>query len=389
MEKEELELYIHIPFCVKKCAYCDFLSAPADKNQQVEYVKALQEEMKSYQKTAEAYIVTSVFFGGGTPSILDPSLMKDMMRTLYSIFEMKEEAEITIEINPGTVTKEKLEVYKEIGVNRISIGLQSTQDAELKLLGRIHSYETFLQTYKLVRHLGFENINIDLISAIPGQSCASWVQTITTVAQLNPEHISAYSLIIEEGTPFYDQYGGDTLENKGLEQDVPPLPNEEDERQMYEDTRRILHTYGYHRYEVSNYAKAGYECRHNLGYWRRTPYLGFGIGAASLLGHVRFANGSDIQKYIQTYLHQETTEELVLLERADHEVLTAKEEREETIFLGLRTMEGIELTDEIREHYLPIIHKFMESECMEIKENRLMLTEKGISVSNYILSEFL
>ena len=291
---QELELYLHIPFCVQKCAYCDFLSAPAGDAAKEEYVDALKQEIKRYRKMARSYRVSSVFVGGGTPSILSCGQILEIFKTLRQVFAIQSDAEITIEANPGTVTKEKLAAWKQAGINRISFGLQSVKNEELKMLGRIHTYEEFRESYDLARQAGFENLNVDLISAIPGQSVQSWEETLRTVAELGPEHISAYSLIIEEGTKFYQWY----REGKQSE-GHPALPDEEVERTMYEQTQEILNEYGFHRYEISNYAKEGKECRHNLGYWNRTQYLGIGLGASSLIADTRYHLCTDLTSYIE------------------------------------------------------------------------------------------
>lgn len=281
--RRELELYIHIPFCAKKCAYCDFLSGPADEQTVADYVTALRKEIESYKESAKNYEVTTVFFGGGTPSLLSGEQMAELMNAIKDTFMLKEEAEITMEANPGTVTESNLSAYKEAGINRISFGLQSVKDEELRMLGRIHTFEEFLESYDMARKAGFHNINVDLISAIPGQTLTSWEETLRTVIELQPEHISAYSLIVEEGTTFAKLYG------EGCEKEEL-LPDEDEERRIYERTEEMLKEAGYHRYEISNYAKDGYECRHNLGYWERKEYLGLGLGASSLLNETRFHN---------------------------------------------------------------------------------------------------
>ena len=272
-EKRCLELYIHIPFCVKKCDYCDFLSAPADRRMQKAYVDALLREIQGYGhpegKNAAFPTVSSVFIGGGTPSILEGSDIGRIMDQARENFRISPDAEITIETNPGTLTAKKLQAYRNAGINRLSLGLQSADERELRVLGRIHTYEEFLESYRLARQAGFSNINVDLMFAIPGQTCEGWLRNLRTVAELEPEHISAYSLIVEEGTPFADR-----------ELD---LPDEDTEYRMYEDTAAVLAEYGYRQYEISNYAKPGYSCRHNIGYWNRTQYLGLGLGAASLI----------------------------------------------------------------------------------------------------------
>lgn len=303
--KKELELYIHIPFCVKKCAYCDFLSGPQDKETIEQYVVSLLNEIHAHGSNVDlvaSYEVTTIFFGGGTPSILEESQIKQVMEALYDVFQIKQDAEITIEANPGTVTREKLDTYRACGINRISFGLQSASNEELKLLGRIHTYEDFLESFYLARDCGFYNINVDLISAIPKQTLVSWEETLQNVINLNPEHISAYSLIVEDGTPFAKVYGEGCPGEKDL-------PNEEEERKIYYRTDELLKAAGYHRYEISNYAKEGKECRHNLGYWERKEYLGIGLGSASLINNVRYSNTSDLARYIQCAKHPDIIQE--------------------------------------------------------------------------------
>lgn len=385
---KELELYLHIPFCVQKCQYCDFLSAPGSPVQIEAYVESMLHEIEAYKGGFEAYSVTSVFFGGGTPSVLSAEQMGRLMNALENVFCFDGNAEISMEMNPGTVTPEKLKGYKEAGINRLSIGLQSVNDEELKMLGRIHDYQTFLETYHLARACGFSNINVDLISAIPGQTVESWQKSLRTIAELDPEHISAYSLIIEEGTPFYEIYGDDNscINN---DKEIKKLPNEDTERQMYEDTLRILREYGYHRYEISNYAKKGYECRHNLGYWERKEYLGLGTGAASLIQNQRFSHIRDTEEYIRN-AHDP---ELLVCEK---EMLSEQEQMEEFMFLGLRKMQGVR-TDifkesfgvEIEEVYGSVLQTLQEEGLLCCEGERIFLTERGIDISNYVLSQFL
>lgn len=364
MERKELELYIHIPFCVSKCKYCDFLSAPSVKEERQEYVRSLCKKIRTYREFAKAYHIISIFLGGGTPTILTSEQTEDIFRAIYDTFTVDRDAEITIEMNPGTITEEKLERYKAVGINRLSIGLQSTNNHELRALGRIHTYETFIDTYVMSRKAGFQNINIDLISAIPHQTLSSWEETLVTAALLEPEHISAYSLIIEEGTPFYDYYG----EGRHAEE----LPDEETERAIYSRTKEILEAYDYQRYEISNYARPGYECRHNLGYWNRTEYLGIGTGAASLVNNHRFTEG------------------------ALPEPVTKNAQIEEFLFLGLRQTRGISktrfqqtFTIPIETIYAPVLKKLCQQELLEVSEDTIRLTEKGIDLSNYALSQFL
>lgn len=380
--KRELELYIHIPFCMKKCAYCDFLSGPADEKTVIEYVEALKKEIESYKKFAENYEVTTIFFGGGTPSLLSGAQMVELMNTIKDTFLLKKGLEITMEANPGTVTEENLVAYKKAGIHRISFGLQSVKNEELRMLGRIHTFEEFLESYEFARKAGFSNVNVDLISAIPGQTLTSWEETLRTVVDLQPEHISAYSLIVEEGTPFAQLYGeGGEKENL--------LPDEEEERRIYERTEEILKEAGYHRYEISNYAKDGYECRHNLGYWERKEYLGLGLGASSLINETRFHNTEDMENYLKNA-------ENGRMLREDEEVLEMKEQMEEFVFLGLRKMEGIREMDfekkfekSIWDCYGENLRRVMGEGLLTKENGYLRLTKKGIDVSNYVFAEIL
>ena len=369
-----LELYVHIPFCVRKCQYCDFLSGPSDEETKDRYIEALLKEIRAAEHT-ENYEIVSVFIGGGTPSALKAEAIASIMRTLQEQFFFCEDAEVTIEANPGTVDLEKLTIYRNVGINRLSLGLQSTDAEELKLLGRIHSYEEFLKSYEWAREAGFSNINIDLMFAIPGQTGEAWRQHLYQVAELNPEHISAYSLIIEEGTPFAEQ---------NLD-----LPDEDTEYQMYEDTAEILERYGYRQYEISNYAKQGYMCRHNAGYWQRLEYLGFGLGASSLYGGMRFSNTHQMQEYLTDSRKPEQI-------RKDVTVLSRNEQIEEFMFLGLRMTEGISekkfeenFNVRLMDIYGDILQKYEETGFMEHIETKWRLTRKGIHVSNHILADFL
>ena len=369
-----LELYVHIPFCVRKCQYCDFLSGPSDEETKDRYIEALLKEIRAAEHT-EDYEIVSVFIGGGTPSALKAEAIASIMRTLQEQFFFCEDAEVTIEANPGTVDLEKLTIYRNVGINRLSLGLQSTDAEELKLLGRIHIYEEFLKSYEWAREAGFSNINIDLMFAIPGQTGEAWRQHLYQVAELNPEHISAYSLIIEEGTPFAEQ---------NLD-----LPDEDTEYQMYEDTAEILERYGYRQYEISNYAKQGYMCRHNAGYWQRREYLGFGLGASSLYRGMRFSNTRRMQEYLKESRNPDQI-------RKDVTVLSRNERIEEFMFLGLRMTEGIsekkfEENFDVRlmDIYGDILQKYEETGFMEHIETKWRLTRKGIHVSNHILADFL
>ena len=367
------ELYIHIPFCVRKCAYCDFLSAPGSEEAKASYTKALLREIEAVK--TEKREVSSIFVGGGTPSALSPSLMGDIFEKIHESFSVAQDAEITIEANPGTLSKEKLFLYKNAGINRLSLGLQSPEEAELKSLGRIHTYEEFLESFSLAREAGFQNINVDLMCALPDQTYEGWIRNLRTVAALHPEHISAYSLIIEEGTPFAKRKLN--------------LPDEDTEYRMYEDTAGILAEYGYEQYEISNYAKKGLVCRHNIGYWTRKEYLGLGLGAASLWGNQRFSNTSDFS----AYLKESGSPEKI---RENRETLSLEDEMSEFMFLGLRMTEGVSKAEflegfgtPIESVYGNVLDKYKSVGLLEEKEGRIFLTRAGIHVSNGVMAEFL
>lgn len=393
---ENLELYLHIPFCVRKCAYCDFLSHTPEKGEIEAYVKALKEEITSYKNIFDSCQVSTIFFGGGTPSLLTAEQMKEILDGVRTHFRLEDTAEITMELNPGTATRGNLIGYRSAGVNRLSIGLQSVHDKELKLLGRIHDYQTFLNTYQAAREAGFENINVDLISAIPGQSVESWEESLRTVVGLNPEHLSAYSLIIEEGTPFYEIYGEKNQETEqihGEKQREEKLPSEEEERLMYERTREILAEYGYQQYEISNYAKPGYECRHNLGYWERVPYLGLGTGASSLIRYqgkeYRFHHVTEVEEYIKL---AGTPEKLV----REPEEVVRRAQIEEFMFLGLRKSQGIGKSEfrkrfgvPIEEIYGDILQKQERQGLIRNGVEQISLTERGMDLSNYVFAQYL
>ncbi|MFR2189620.1 MAG: radical SAM family heme chaperone HemW [Blautia sp.] len=380
---KELELYLHIPFCVKKCNYCDFLSAPAGEETRAAYVDALLEEIRGFDEP-EDYEVVTVFFGGGTPSILPGQAIFRIMEALREKFSFRKGAEITLEANPGTVDKEKLSFYKKAGINRLSFGLQSADAEELKKLGRIHTWEKFLESFQLAREAGFTNINVDLMSALPGQTKESWEKTLRQVLALQPEHISAYSLIIEEGTPFYQLYEKD-VERRDAGEEPELIPSEEEERAMYEATGRILKEQGYLHYEISNYAKPGRECCHNLGYWQRRDYLGFGLGASTLLNPVRYKNTEDLEAYLGGDFSKK-----------EFFVLTKDNQIEETMFLGLRVLEGVS-KEQFREHFSCELNVVYRKELEKLEKEGLLeeegdfvrLTSRGIDLSNPVLAEFL
>ena len=385
-ENRELELYFHIPFCVRKCLYCDFLSAPADEEVRRQYMDALIREARGRAEEYQGYLVTSAFIGGGTPSVVAAGQIEGLMAAVQECYELASDAELTIEVNPGAVDFGKLKAYRRAGINRLSIGLQSADDKELAALGRIHSWQQFLDTYRDAREAGFANINVDVMSALPGQSLESYQKTLQKILTLSspPEHISAYSLILEEGTALFHQ----------VRQGMLKLPDEETDRDMYRDTKRILEQAGYRRYEISNYAKEGFDCRHNIGYWTRRNYLGFGIGAASLIDNTRFNNGSDIGIYLQDPLNYQM----------EVQRLSFQEQMEEFMFLGLRLTEGVSVRrfqkqfgQTMQDVYRSVIDKNEKEGLLQqytryvgdVQEEMLALTDFGLDVSNYVMSQFL
>lgn len=395
--KKFLSLYIHIPFCAVKCKYCDFLSYDGESyGTMLRYVDCLCQEIKLYAPIADEYIVRSIFIGGGTPSLLDESLIVNIMAFIKKTFTLEKNVEVTIEANPGTLRHQKLNGYKQAGINRISIGLQSADDNMLKRLGRLHNYDQFVASYKAARRAGFDNINIDVMSGLPGQSIHSYVDTLSKVIDYGPEHISAYSLSIEEGTPFANDPS--VLES---------LPPEMIERRMYEITKKLLSVNGYERYEISNYAKPGYECRHNMVYWTGGEYVGFGLGASSYFQGKRFSNLRDIFKYLNLMedlsdrfvetdnletLYNETTR--ILRENVTPIYIDSR--MEEFMFLGLRMMCGVSREDfaerfkkDIYEVYAPVLNKYIDEGYMATDGDRIYLTDMGIDVSNVILADFL
>ncbi|MDO5550248.1 MAG: radical SAM family heme chaperone HemW [Lachnospiraceae bacterium] len=504
--KKKLELYIHIPFCMKKCLYCDFLSFPSDLQTQAEYMDQLRSEILSSGPWYGDYEVSTIFIGGGTPSALEPEQITLLMQAVHRAFQVAEDAEITIEANPGTRLADKLPAYRAAGINRISLGLQSANNEELKFLGRIHRFEDFLMAFQQARMAGFTNINVDLMSAVPGQTVDSWKNTLKKIIMLKPEHISAYSLIIEEGTPFGEHYGCQEErkqrekqerreamlcheEDCGVETNLkaetdrqaetdpaagtdytvkeypaaaaaygaegnragetvpaakssrtpeavpaaksvrpaeavpaaatrseaqgpiigdfwrgrdpkkpdplyqwPPLVDEEEERRMYHLTKTLLEDAGYQRYEISNYAKPGQECRHNIGYWTGVEYLGFGLGASSYVDGCRFSNVEDMETYQSLDFSLDGLELL----HGDIHAQSRKEQMEEFMFLGLRMTEGVSdavFTQTFGVHmdsvYGAVIERMVKHGLLVQDEKNLALTEWGMDVSNYVMSEFL
>lgn len=380
MNKKELELYIHIPFCARKCAYCDFLSFAAPERVYQEYVEKLMEEIYGQSADFQDYVVSSIFLGGGTPSILPAELVEALFVVLYDCFDIARDAEITIEANPGTLTMEKLQTYRRCGIDRLSIGLQSADDEELRTLGRIHCFDDFLKSFQRARQAGFTNINVDLMSALPGQSVQSWKNTLRKVMMLKPEHISAYSLIIEEGTPFYERY----------HEDQSTFPDEDMDRDMYHLTKELMAAQGYQRYEISNYAKPGYECRHNIGYWTGVDYLGLGLGSSSYTHGFRYHNVTDLDEYLSLDLSQAGAA------ARDIQELSLKDKMEEFMFLGLRLMKGVSGSEFFQRFgvnmwnvYGEVFARLKAQGLIEEQLPKVRLTEMGIDVSNAVLCEFL
>ena len=392
-DKLPLSLYIHIPFCKKKCLYCDFLSAPACAQEREDYVKALLREISYMADRCEEYRVISVFFGGGTPSLLSSSQMERIMEAIRKGYHLCEDAEITTECNPATADLAKLSTFFKCGINRLSIGLQSANDKELKELGRVHNYSQFLDTFTAARKAGFTNINIDIMSALPGQTYESYMNTLASVVDLKPEHISAYSLIIEEGTPFFERYGEECSGQKEDTQTMdcaqiyPQLPDEDTERRMYHATADYLQDAGYARYEISNYAKKGYECRHNITYWTGIEYLGLGLGASSYFRGCRYKNTSDIKLYLQNAAKEIIEEELVL---------TTEDKMEEYMFLGLRLKRGVSVRLFEKQFGISMdtvygteIKKMIKDGLLLKRGDNLYLSKKGTDVANYVMSQFI
>lgn len=377
MKTREIELYLHIPFCKRKCNYCDFCSFPAGDGQIKRYMDKLKEEIRYWGDRYPDRTVSTVFIGGGTPSLVPAKQIESLMDTVRGSFSCTRDMECSIEANPGTVTKEKLKTYQSSGINRISFGLQSARKEELKILGRIHSFEDFVSGFHMARECGFENINVDLMSALPLQTMETMEQTLTKTAKLNPEHISVYSLIIEEGTPFYEEKGIGDL-----------LPSEDEDAAMYERTGELLDNFGYRRYELSNYARPDFECRHNCGYWAGTPYLGLGLAASSYFEGKRFSNPSCMDEYLFIQDHGRYF--------AEAEMLSRKEEMEEYMFLGLRMITGITKTAFLKRFGISIldvygtpIRELTRKGLLKQDTDRIWIPKQALFLSNQVMVEFL
>lgn len=387
------ELYIHIPFCIKKCEYCDFLSGIYDDRVQELYTKALCTQIKHASIEYKGRTVTTIYIGGGTPSWLNENLLAMIMENVYKYFYVSGDAEVSIECNPGTLSIEKLKTYKKIGINRISIGLQSANDDELRLLGRIHTYDRFITSFENVRRAGFDNVNIDIMTGLPFQTIEKLENTLRCVTTLRPEHISAYALQIEEGTNFYSKYKFDLVaRHAGMKTDA--LPSEEQEYNLYRKAIDYLESKGYHRYEISNYCLKGNICFHNLGYWNREEYLGLGLGASSLIKEHRLKNFSDMKKYIEAADLIANGEGGTFIE--EDEPVSRKDAMAEFMFLGLRQTSGVSRSDfnkmfncDIEGIYGKHLRSLCEQGFMEINGGQIKLTDIGIDLSNQVLSKFL
>ncbi|MBQ9910358.1 MAG: radical SAM family heme chaperone HemW [Lachnospiraceae bacterium] len=368
-----LELYVHIPFCARKCNYCDFYSFPADEKTRETFFRALEEEIESSPWTGSS--ASSIFIGGGTPSIVKPEQIGRVMEKLTEHFHVLPDAEITLEANPGTVTLESLAAYRTMGVNRLSMGLQSSNGKTLQKLGRIHDFGTFVSSYRLAREAGFENISVDLMSGLPGETLQDFENSLFQTISLNPEHISVYSLIIEENTPFFSLYA----EESGTAREE--LPGEDLDMKMTASAVRILSEAGYERYEISNYARPGFESRHNTGYWTGVPYLGFGPAAASFVDGKRFKNALSVNWCGLPYIETET--------------LSEEDRMSEFMILGLRMVRGVRDEDfrkrfnrSMFEVFGEIIDRYVRLGVLSRAGGNVYLTPYGLDVSNMVLSEF-
>lgn len=373
--KKELSLYIHIPFCKQKCFYCDFPSYASIDHLREDYVEALCKEIN---EKGSNYKIKSIFIGGGTPSYLDTKEIKKLLEAINKL-ELSEDMEFTMECNPGALEEEKFKAMLNGGVNRISMGLQAVQNSLLKDIGRIHSFKQFEENFKLARKIGFKNINVDLMFGLPNQKVEEWIESLESIAKLEPEHISAYSLIIEEGTAFY----------KLWERNQLVLPSEEEEREMYSITKDILSKYGYKQYEISNFSKEGYECYHNKVYWKNEEYLGLGSASTSFINGKRIKNIENVKEYIEKINNNEDVIDEIT-------VNTKEDSMEEFVFMGLRMIEGISL-DEFNERfgidiysiYKDVIDKNIKSKLLTLENKKLRLTDKGIELSNSVMSDFI
>lgn len=379
---KELGIYIHIPFCKQKCYYCDFISYANKEEKVKEYIESLQKEieLESDRYKNEEYEITTIYIGGGTPSFIDALYIERIINTIKQNYKLNENPEITIEVNPGTINEEKIRKYKDIGINRISIGLQTTKDNLLKQIGRIHTYEEFLNCYQIVQKVGVDNINVDLMLGLPNQTLEDLKESLREVINLKPNHISLYSLILEENTVLEKQVSENELE----------LPSEDIERKMYWETKKILEQNGYIHYEISNFSKKGYESKHNLNCWNQKEYLGFGVAAHSYIKNKRYCNTNNIEEYIKNVQNGK-----ILSNRTICEIQNKIEEQKEYMLLGLRKIQGIDIQEfknKFIDNPIYIFHKELEKlvkeELIEVDLNQIKLTSKGLDFANLVWEEF-
>lgn len=389
MEEKEIGLYIHIPFCKQKCYYCDFISY-ANKEELVErYIKCLKKEILQYANEnkimsehglEERYVIKTIYIGGGTPSAIDEVYIINVLDTIKDNFKMRDNAEITIEVNPGTVNKDKLESYRECGINRLSIGLQAVQDDILKCIGRIHTYKDFENTYEYAREVGFDNINVDLMINLPNQTLDDVKESVKTILSLKPEHISVYSLILEPNTKMYELINSKTL----------TIASDETERQMYWYVKDTLEKHKYNQYEISNFTKSGFESKHNMDCWNQKEYIGVGASASSFMENKRYSNISELEKYIENIEKGTPNKNLVLEEFLDEE-----SKMDEFMMLGLRKIDGVDIKEFERifqinpiVKYCKKLDKLNREGLIEIDENNIKLSNKGIDLANLVWEEF-
>lgn len=387
---KDLGLYIHIPFCAKKCDYCDFKSFENKGNLIDEYIKWLNYEIKSigesnkndFTSNLDSLInLKTIYIGGGTPSFINSNYIKMLLETIKNNFQMDKNVEITIEVNPGTITREKLKDYKEAGINRLSIGSQSTIDRILKEIGRIHTYSDIINTYNLARSMNFNNINLDLMIGLPKQTIDDVISSINDILKMNPEHISVYSLILEEGTKFYEKWEKNEL----------ILPNDEEERSMYWTVKKMLEKAGYIHYEISNFSKPGFESKHNLDCWKQEEYIGVGVAVHSYTNNIRYSNINNIEQYIQNYKNGSELDNLVF-----HEKQNMQNKMKEYMILGLRKIEGIHIQEFKRKFgnnpimlFKKELDKLVKEDLIEIDGDIIKLTFKGLDLANLVWEEFI
>ena len=383
MKKEELGIYIHIPFCMQKCLYCDFVSYINKSECVKEYINCMIKEIQSYD--LKKYNITTIYIGGGTPSFIESDYIKEIINVIQNKLEKNdtrwEDIEITIEVNPGTVTLEKLNDYKTVGINRISLGLQATQDRLLKQIGRIHNYKDFLEAYELLKRVGFNNINVDLMIGLPNQSIKDLKESLEKIIKLNPNHISVYSLIIEDGTPI----------SKLLDEEKIKLPDEEIERQMYWYVKNKLELNGYNHYEISNFSKKGKESKHNLNCWKQKQYIGIGAAAHSYFKDIRYSNTNNIEEYIKNIKENNIEKNKKIEEKQ-----TIEDKKNEFMMLGFRMIEGVDIADFKAKFvdnplyvYREKIKKLTDEGLIEVDLNNIKLTNKGLDLANVVFEEFI